>query len=97
MRGSLLLAVLVAGVLALPGAAPAYPPITCGRTTLTHATYIVRTHGPTCTFAIKWVRAYIGHHRHPSGFRCRAYGKDVPADCVGPKGSKKYFLASPAP
>ena len=77
---------------ALPAAAPAYPPITCGRTTVKGHTYVVRTHGPTCGFAIKWVRNFIAHHRAPKGYKCRAYGPAAPASCIHSK--QKYFSAT---
>jgi hypothetical protein len=87
-----LAAAVVLAALVLPVAAPAYPPITCGRTTISGKTYIVRTHGPNCTFATKWVRAFVQHRHKPKGYSCRAYGTGVPADCI--KNKKTYFLAT---
>ena len=91
---ALLLAVLAVAAVALPAAAPAYPPITCGRTTVAGHAYVVRSHGPTCGFALRWARSFIGHHGGPKGYRCRAYGKSVPADCVSRRSKYSYFLAT---
>jgi hypothetical protein len=85
---------LLALVLGLPAAAPAYPPITCGRTTVAGHAYVVRTHGPNCSKAIPWARAFIARHRSPRGFRCRAYGASVPAQCVRTGRKNTYFFAT---
>lgn len=94
MPRRLLVALPLAAAVLLPAAAPAYPPITCGRTTVRGHTYVVRTHGPTCSFAIKWSRSYIARHRGPAGFSCRAYGASVPADCIRKGKKNAYFLAT---
>jgi hypothetical protein len=88
------LAILLLAAVALPAAAPAYPPITCGRTTVSGKAYVVRTHGPSCAKAIPWVRRFILHHRSPTGFRCRAYGASVPAQCVRKGHKNTYFFAT---
>jgi len=93
LRRAALCSSLAVAVL-LPAAAPAYPPITCGRTTVGGHAYVVRTHGPKCGFAIKWSRSYIAHHRAPTGFTCRAYGSGVPADCIRKGRKNMYFLAT---
>jgi hypothetical protein len=92
MRRLVLATVLAA--IALPAAAPAYPPTTCGRTTVNGKPYVVRTHGPTCSFATKWVRQFMLHHTSPAHFTCKAYGAAVPAHCVrnGKKG--RWFNAT---
>lgn len=86
---------LLALALVAPAAAPAYPPITCGRTTVKGHVMIVRTHGPSCSFAVRWVRAFVAHHAHPRGYRCRAYGAALPADCIASK--RRYFQGGAAP
>jgi len=94
MRRGLVLGAFLALALASP--ATAYPPITCGRVASKAGTLIVRTHGPTCTFAKKWVKTYVARRAAPTGWRCRAYGADLPAHCVK-KGRKSwYFMAGPA-
>lgn len=87
-------AALLAVGLGLPAAAPAYPPITCGRTTVAHHAYVVRSHGPACDKAIRWVRTFVVHHRSPKGYRCRAYGAAVPAQCLRKGHRTIYFLAT---
>ena len=88
------IAASLALVALLPAVAPAYPPITCGRTTVNHKTYIVRSHGPSCSNAIKWARTFIKSHRSPKGFTCRAYGAAVPAQCVRKGRKNTYFSAT---
>jgi hypothetical protein len=97
MKSRLALAALLAG-LALPTGAPAYPPITCGRMTVAGGTYVVRTHGPTCAFAERWLRTFLTRHRGPDGYRCRAYGTDVPAYCKSTRHRYRfrYFFANAA-
>lgn len=84
-------AALAAAALLLPAAAPAYPPITCGRTTVKSTAYVVRTHGPTCTKAIGWARTFMLKKRSPTGYRCKAYGADAPAVCIR-KGHRNTYL-----
>jgi hypothetical protein len=93
LRRSLIAAALALVVL-LPTAAPAYPPITCGRTTVGGKTYIVRSHGPKCADAIRWSRRFIARHKAPKGFTCRAYGAAVPASCVRKGKKNTYFSAT---
>ena len=94
MRAALLVA-LAAGVLALlPAAAPAYPPITCGRVSLDGSTYVFRTHGPTCRYATHWLKVYLRYHHGPKGYTCRAYGASVPGYCRGTH--RRYFFANAA-
>jgi hypothetical protein len=85
---------LACALLALAGAATAYPPKSCGQISASGKRLVVQTHGPTCSFAKHWVKVYIAHHRGPAGYSCRSYGKYVPADCKAPK--KRWFLANPA-
>jgi hypothetical protein len=96
MKGRILIVAVVLAGLAAPAAAPAYPPITCGRTTVAGAAYIVRTHGPTCGKAIAWSRAFMLHRRAPKGFKCRAYGSDVPVHCTRTGRKNTYFFATRA-
>ena len=96
MRRPVLLVVLVVGALLVPAVAPAYPPITCGRTKLNGRVYVVRTHGPSCPFARHWVRKFGRRHRAPKGFRCRSYGKPVPVNCINRKHRTSYFQATAA-
>jgi hypothetical protein len=81
-------------VLAAAAAAPAYPPITCGRESVRGKAYVVHTHGPNCSYATHWVREFLVHRRGPSGWKCRGYGAQVPVDCQA--GRKRYFFANPA-
>ena len=93
MRRGLVLGAFAALVLALP--ATAAPPITCGRVASAKGLLIVRTHGPTCSYAKKWIKTYVARRAAPKGWTCRAYGADLPAHCVK-KGRKTwYFLAGP--
>lgn len=95
MKRAWVLAVLVTGTLALlPTAAPAYPPITCGRVAVAGTTYIFRTHGPTCRYATHWLKVYIVYKHGPKGYACRAYGADIPAYCRGTH--RRYFFANSA-
>jgi hypothetical protein len=97
MKAALVVAAVLCA-LALPAGAGGYPPITCGRTTVAGSTYIVRTHGPTCGFAVRWVRAYLARRGHPDSYRCRSYGVQVPAYCKNTRHRYRfrYFLANPA-
>jgi hypothetical protein len=92
LRRSLIASALAVAA-ALPAAAPAYPPYTCGRTTVSGTSYLVRSHGPKCADAIRWSRAFIARHRSPKGFRCRAYGESVPVNCVRKGKKNTYFTA----
>lgn len=57
--------------------------------------YVVKSHGPSCPFAIRNLRAYIARRTSPALFKCRRYGVNIPAYCVGTrKYSKRYFFAS---
>jgi plastocyanin len=73
-----------------------YPPITCGRITFNRKRYVVKTHGPSCTTAISGVKGWMAHHRSPRYYRCKTYGGDIPAYCIGAieKYKKRYFFAS---
>jgi plastocyanin len=76
--------------------APAYPPITCGRVTISGTRYVVRSHGPSCTTAIRGVKGFIVHRTSPRFYRCKRYGGDVPAYCTGAiaKYKNRYFFAN---
>jgi hypothetical protein len=90
----LLLGALLALALALP--AGAYPPITCGRMTVDGATLVVRTHGPSCAYAKRWVRSFAERRRAPKGWTCRAYGSALPVHCAEKRHKlSRYFSASP--
>jgi len=93
MRRRLALAAVLGAVL-LPAAAPAYPPTTCGRTSVSGHAYIVRTHGPTCAFATKWVRQFMLHRKAPAHFSCKAYGAAVPAHCIRTGRKNTWFNAT---
>jgi hypothetical protein len=86
----------LAAAVAVPAAAPAYPPITCGRTTVAGVAYVVRSHGPKCARAISWSRGFMIRHRSPDGFRCRAYGESAPVVCVRKGKKNTYFNATRA-
>jgi hypothetical protein len=75
-----------------------YPPITCGRITMKSRRYVVKTHGPSCTTAITGVKGFMAHRTSPRFFKCKSYGGDIPAYCVGsiPKYKRRYFFASKA-
>ena len=90
----MLLAVLVAAITA--SSAAAYPPITCGQITVAGTRYVVRTHGPSCTTAIRGVKGFMAHRTSPRLFKCKRYGGDVPAYCIGsiPKYKRRYFFAN---
>jgi len=91
---ALIAAVVVAAVVA---AAPvfAYPAITCGRISVAGQTYIVKSHGPSCPFAIKGLKTFMAHKTSPRLYKCRRYGPNIPAYCVGTgKYSKRYFFAT---
>jgi hypothetical protein len=93
IRAALAVALLT-GLLAAP--AGAYPPITCGRITYKSTRYVVKAHGPSCTTAIRGVKGFLGHHASPRFYRCRSYGGDIPAYCIGAvaKYKNRYFFAS---
>ena len=81
-----------AGAGALAPTAGAYPPITCGR--LGH--YVVRTHGPSCAFALHGLRVYLAHHRGPRGYSCKTYSATILCRVPGhtvPDVSYRYFTA----
>jgi hypothetical protein len=80
----------------LAGSAAAYPPITCGRVTVNGKRYVVKAHGPSCTTAIRGVKGFITHHTSPRYYKCKSYGGDIPAYCIGAiaKYQKRYFFAS---
>ena len=75
---------------------PALPPITCGRITVSGVRYIVRSHGPSCTTAIRGVKQFMAHRTSPRFYKCKRYGGDIPAYCIGatPKYKRRYFFAS---
>jgi hypothetical protein len=91
-----IVALVLAAAAAVPAAAPAYPPITCGRISVSGVHYVVRTHGPKCAKAIGWSRTFIVKHRSPDGFRCRDYGDSAPAVCVRIGKKNTYFNATKA-
>jgi hypothetical protein len=93
MRAALVAALLTA---ATASTALAYPPITCGRITVGGTRYVIRTHGPSCTTAIRGVKGFMAHRTSPRFFKCKRYGGDVPAYCVGslPKYKRRYFFAN---
>ncbi len=98
MRPTLALLAAIAVLATLPAATSAYPPITCGRVVVAGKTYVFRTHGPTCAFATRWLKAVLNHRHGPKSYRCRSYGADVPAYCKNTRHRYRfrYFLASPA-
>jgi plastocyanin len=73
-----------------------YPPITCGRISYKSKRYVVKTHGPSCTTAIKGVNGYMAHRTSPRFYKCKSYGGDIPAYCIGAiaKYKKRYFFAN---
>jgi hypothetical protein len=89
-----LAAAVLTGALVAPAAAA--PPITCGRISYGGQRYVVKTHGPTCTTAIKGVKGFMAHHTSPRYYRCKRYGADIPAYCIGAieKYKRRYFFAS---
>jgi hypothetical protein len=71
--------------------ASAAPPITCGK----YKGYVVKSHGASCSFAIRSVKAYMAHRTQPSLYKCKRYSADVPAYCLGTgKYKRRYFFAS---
>jgi hypothetical protein len=75
--------------------ASAYPPVTCGGMSYAGKRYVVKSHGPSCPFAFRGLRAYMAHRTSPRLFKCRRYGANIPAYCIGTgKYSKRYFFAS---
>jgi hypothetical protein len=94
MRRTLLPAA-IALALVVASTARAYPAITCGRMSYGGQHYIIKSHGPSCPFAIRNLKAYMAHRTSPRLFKCRRYGANIPAYCVGTgKYSKRYFFAS---
>jgi hypothetical protein len=93
IRAALAAAVLT-GLLSAP--ASAYPAITCGRITVKSTRYVVKSHGPSCTTAIRGVKGYMTNHASPRFYKCRSYGGDIPAYCIGAvaKYKRRYFFAS---
>lgn len=73
-----------------------YPPITCGHIKYGGKRLLVKTHGPSCTTAIRGVKGFMAHHTSPRYYKCKSYGGDIPAYCVGSiaKYAKRYFFAS---
>jgi hypothetical protein len=73
-----------------------YPPITCGRITVKSTRYVVKTHGPSCTTAIRGVKGFMATHTSPRFYKCRSYGGDIPAYCIGAieKYKRRYFFAN---
>ena len=88
------LLVALAASAALPALGPAAPPITCGRITVDGTTYVVRSHNPPCSKAIRWSRAYLVSKTTPDGFRCRSYGESLPVHCVKRTRHTTYFFAT---
>jgi hypothetical protein len=85
----------IALALAVSATASAYPAITCGRMSYDGQHYVVKSHGPSCPFAIRSLKTYMAHRTSPRLFKCRRYGANIPAYCVGAgKYSKRYFFAS---
>lgn len=74
----------------------AYPPITCGRVTVEGKRYVVKAHGPSCTTAIRGVKGFISHRTSPRYYKCKSYGGDIPAYCIGAtaKYKNRYFFAN---
>jgi plastocyanin len=73
----------------------AFPPVTCGQMSWSGTRYVVKSHGPSCPFAIRGLKGYLAHRTSPHLFSCRKYGANIPAYCVGSgKYSKRYFFAS---
>jgi hypothetical protein len=90
--GAAIAAVAVAAAVAAPTVS-AYPAITCGRISVGGQTYIVKSHGPSCSFAIHGLREYMAHKTSPRLYKCRRYGANIPAYCLGTgKYSKRYFF-----
>jgi hypothetical protein len=83
--------------LATAGTAAAAPPITCGRISHGGVRYVVKSHGPSCPFATRNLKAFMANRTSPRLFKCRRYGANIPAYCVGTgKYSKRYFFATKA-
>jgi hypothetical protein len=80
--------------LAFTASATAVPPITCGPVKLNGKRYVVKSHISSCTFAIRGVKAFVAHRTSPALFKCKRYGADIPAYCIGTgKYKKRYFFA----
>jgi hypothetical protein len=89
------LAVAFIAALIAASSAAAYPPVTCGAMSYAGKRYIVKSHGPSCPFAIRGLKGYMAHRISPRLFKCRRYGANIPAYCVGTgKYSKRYFFAT---
>jgi hypothetical protein len=73
---SVLAAGAAGGLIATP-VADGYPAYTCGRV----RGYVVRSHGPSCSFALRWTARYLSRHRGPRGYSCRSYGSNAPVYC----------------
>lgn len=75
------------------GSASAAPPITCGR--ISNGKYVVKSHGASCSFAIRYAKAFMAHRTQPARYKCKRYSADVPAYCIGSgKYKRRYFFAS---
>ena len=91
------LAAGAAAALALAAAATAAaaPPITCGRMSYGSVSYVVKSHGSSCPFAMRSLKAFMAHRTSPRLFECRRYGANIPAYCVGTaRYSRRYFFAT---
>jgi hypothetical protein len=94
VRRALALAASAGALLLAAPAGHAYPPRTCGMTTVKGVRVVVRTHGPTCGFATRGTRRWMARHRAPKRFRCRSYGGSEPALCRDRrKPRQRYFFA----
>jgi hypothetical protein len=83
--------------LATAATAAAAPPITCGRISHGGARYVVKSHASSCPFATRSLRSFMADRTSPPLFRCRRYGPNIPAYCIGSgKYSKRYFFATKA-
>jgi hypothetical protein len=81
--------------LATAAAATAAPPITCGQMSYGAVRYVVKSHGSSCPFAIRSLKAFMAHRTSPRLFGCRRYGANIPAYCVGTgKYARRYFFAT---
>ena len=89
---ALLTATAAAGLLAVAPAGQAYPAKTCGKTSVNGKKVLVKTHGPTCGFALKSVRTFISSHHAPKGYTCKAYPPAEPALCQLKKHPRKTYF-----
>jgi hypothetical protein len=78
MRRTLLPAA-IALALVIASTASAYPAITCGRMSYDRQRYLVKSHGPSCPFVIRSLKAYMAHRTSPLLFKCRPYGANIQA------------------